>query len=78
MAHISVSATQDEDLVQLEFEDDGPGYPEGVLNAQGYNVGLYLVQTITSKGLGGQVTLRNNHGAITTVYFRLSEENLET
>jgi two-component sensor histidine kinase len=78
MAHISVSATQDEDLVQLEFEDDGPGYPEGVLNAQGYNVGLYLVQTITSKGLGGQVTLRNNHGAVTTVYFRLSEENLET
>jgi PAS domain S-box-containing protein len=76
-AHITVGIAQEDDRVQLEFRDDGPGYPEDVLSARRYNVGLYLIQTITSKGLAGQVTLRNEHGAITTLRFPLSEEKLE-
>jgi PAS domain S-box-containing protein len=53
--------------IRLEFRDDGPGYPDEVLNSNHHQVGLYLIQTIVKQDLGGQLRLYNDQGAITII-----------
>ena len=36
-----------EEVIVLEFRDDGPGYPDPVLQLEEHNVGLYLVQALS-------------------------------
>ena len=55
--------------VVLEFRDDGVGFPDEVLRLEGYHVGWRLIQTIVGRGLGGEVSLRNDGGAVTTIRF---------
>jgi PAS domain S-box-containing protein len=71
-AHISVRiACEDEDdTVLFEFRDNGSGYPEEVLRLESHNVGLYLIQTMVRDDLGGEVALRNDDGAVTTIQFK--------
>jgi len=68
-AQISVHITQTDDAIRLEFRDNGPGYPPEVLRGERQNVGLYLVRSLTGHGLGGEVTLRNEGGAVTILAF---------
>jgi two-component sensor histidine kinase/DNA-binding response OmpR family regulator len=70
-AHIAVRIAREDDAALLEFRDDGPGYPEEVLNLGRYDVGLALVQEIATQDLGGEVTLHNDQGAVTTIRFKL-------
>jgi two-component sensor histidine kinase len=67
-----VNIAQEDDLLLLEFRDDGPGYPQDVLEAKQYNVGIYLIQTVVTKGLDGEVTFHNDEGAVTQMRFRIS------
>ncbi len=60
----------EEDTVLFEFHDDGPGCPEEVLQLERHNVGLYLIQIMVCDNLGGELTLHNDHGAVTTVRFK--------
>jgi GAF domain-containing protein len=71
-AHISVRiACEDEDdTVLFEFRDNGSGYPGEVLRLESHNVGLYLIQTMVREGLGGEVALCNDDGAVTTIQFK--------
>jgi two-component sensor histidine kinase len=71
MACITVSLVQQEEMVQVEFRDDGPGYPEDVLRAKQHNVGVYLIQTMVARGLEGEVTFHNDQGAVTRIRFRV-------
>jgi PAS domain S-box-containing protein len=73
MAQITVRLEQENDTVMFEFRDDGPGYPENVLRLERYNVGLHLIQNIIQKDLRGTVTLHNDHGAVTTLCFKIAE-----
>jgi len=76
-AHISVRiALKDEDTVLFEFRDDGPGYPEDVLQLEHFSVGLYLIQTMVRDGLGGELALRNDRGAVTTIRFKKDPSSL--
>ncbi|MFQ5578877.1 MAG: sensor histidine kinase, partial [Anaerolineae bacterium] len=68
---ITVNLQQTGDLVELEFRDDGPGYPDRVLRSNYKNVGLYLIQNIVEEGLNGTLALSNDGGAVTNITFKL-------
>jgi two-component sensor histidine kinase len=75
-AHITVGILQDpaaERLVRFEFRDDGPGYPEGVLQGVQYNVGFDLIPNIVRRNLQGKLSLRNEGGAVTVIQFKLEQ-----
>ncbi len=77
-ACITVRITLEEDIVSaghtilFEFRDDGPGYPEEVLqfDQRGHNVGFDLIQNIVWDGLGGELVFHNDDGAVTTIRFK--------
>jgi PAS domain S-box-containing protein len=71
-AHITVRiALEDEDdTVLFEFRDDGPGYPEELVRLERYNVGLDLARNMVRKGLGGELSLRNDQGAVAVIQFK--------
>ncbi len=68
-ARIEVCITSDDARIQCEFRDDGPGYPPEVLRLECRNVGLSLIQNLVHRGLHGEVELRNDRGAVTTIRF---------
>ena len=63
----------EDDLVLLEFRDNGPGYPEEVLRLEQHNVGMYLIQNIVSEQLHGELSFYNDQGAVTTIRFKALE-----
>jgi PAS domain S-box-containing protein len=71
-AHITVHiAFEDEDdTVLFEFRDDGPGYPEEIVGLERSNVGLDLARNMVRKGLGGELSLRNDQGAVAVIQFK--------
>jgi len=69
-AQITVRTRLDGDKVLLEFRDDGMGYPEDVLHLERHSVGLDLVQNIVRKSLRGELSLHNDHGAVTTMHIK--------
>jgi PAS domain S-box-containing protein len=70
-ARIEVHIVQEGEVIQLQFRDDGPGYAEAVLQGKQHNVGIYLIQTMVSRGLEGEVTFHNDQGAVTNIRFRV-------
>ncbi len=66
---ITVRISQNGNTIRLEFRDNGPGYPPDVLQGERQNVGLYLIRTLTGHGLQGEVTLRNEGGAVVLLTF---------
>jgi two-component sensor histidine kinase len=66
---LGVHITSEGDMIMFEMRDDGVGYPAGVLSAGG-GMGLYLVRSLVEHGLHGNVSVRNERGAVTTVRFR--------
>jgi two-component sensor histidine kinase len=69
-ARITFQIVSDDDAVRCEFRDDGPGYPQDVLRMERYNLGLELLQTIVRDGLEGELTLRNEQGAVALITFK--------
>jgi two-component sensor histidine kinase len=70
---VHINGSQDSPIT-LKFSDDGPGYPEDVLNQEDprYNVGLYLLQNIVRYSLNGRMILENDPitgGAVTYIQF---------
>ena len=59
-------------LVRLEYRDDGPGWPEAVLRGACQHVGLHLIQTHVRSPLRGEMTLRNDGGAVVDLSFKLA------
>lgn len=58
-------------VIRLEYKDNGPGYPEEVLNSNpAYcHTGCSLLHNLTLRNLQGSINLHNNHGAVTAVQF---------
>jgi len=69
-AHITVHIKLDDDTILFEFRDDGPGYPEEVLELECYGVGFDLVQNVVHKNLCGELSLHNDHGALAVIRFK--------
>jgi len=77
-AHITVSIWLDgDDIVQLEFQDNGPGFPETVLRLDQHSVGFKLIKNIVHRNLRGELSLRNDPGAVANVRFKV-EASLST
>jgi len=66
---ISVRIEENDGRILFEFQDNGPGYPEPILDGEQYDVGLHLVTNLVRRDLRGEVTLRNDHGAVTRIQF---------
>ncbi len=66
---IAVDITQQEESITLIYRDDGPGYPEDVVNLERHDVGLEIIQKITQRNLHGDLALRNDGGAVTEIRF---------
>jgi len=73
-AHITVRSTLKDGTVQFEFQDDGPGYPEEALRLESCNIGLDLVQNVVRTNLRGELSLRNDRGAVAVIRFRAEAE----
>jgi two-component sensor histidine kinase len=76
-ARITVRIMLDGDTVQLEFQDDGPGYPETVLRMEQQSVGFKLIKNIVQRNLRGELSLRNDSGAVTIIRFECIQNELE-
>jgi two-component sensor histidine kinase len=73
-AHITVRIDRDRPVtgtVRFEFRDDGPGYPEGVLQGVQHNVGFDLIPNIVRRNLQGDLVLHNDRGAVAVICFKL-------
>jgi len=55
--------------VLFEFRDNGPGFPEAVLNSEGHNVGMYLIKNTVRHSLRGEITFQNDNGAVVRMKF---------
>jgi len=66
---ISVHIEENDGQILFELQDNGPGYPEPILREEHYNMGLHLVTNLVRKDLKGEVTLHNDHGAVTRIQF---------
>jgi PAS domain S-box-containing protein len=66
---IEVHIALKEGNIVLEYRDDGPGFPVEVLQRGWGNVGMYLIHNIVRSDLHGEVSLRNDNGAVVTLRF---------
>jgi len=66
--HISLN---DCDVVRCEFRDNGPGYPDDVLQLKHHGVGFSLIKHITRRSLRGDLTLDNDGGAVAVIRFQV-------
>ena len=69
---IIVNMASDDESITLIYQDNGPGYPENVIQMESHDVGLYLIERLVKKNLRGTLTLSNddNHsGAVTEIHF---------
>jgi PAS domain S-box-containing protein len=74
---IAIRIAREGSLILFEFRNSGPDYPPQVLSLERHNVGIYLMQTIVRKGLRGDLTLRNDGGAVALIRFpALIEESV--
>lgn len=65
---VLISVVQGE--VRFLYHNDGPGFPEEVLNLESIHTGIYLINTIVKNGLGGSLELKNDNGALTCIRFK--------
>jgi PAS domain S-box-containing protein len=67
---LTVHISQQDDIVSVEFKDNGPGFPDRVLKLEEYHTGLYLVQALVRQDLAGQITFGNDRGAAANIRFK--------
>ncbi len=73
-SQITVRITPDplSKTVLLEFRDNGPGFPEAVLNSEDRKVGMYLIENTVRHSLRGEITFQNDNGAVVRIQFGVS------
>jgi PAS domain S-box-containing protein len=72
---IDVAVSAEGDEISLIYRDDGPGYPENVLQMDERNLGLYLIQTLVRSGMRGKCDLHNENGAVAVIRFASESKN---
>lgn len=70
-AAIAVSLAQHDDTIRLTYQDDGPGFPEPILNGifSPSGIGFPLLFGLVTRSMQGTITLANDHGAVATITF---------
>jgi two-component sensor histidine kinase len=83
-ANITVSFQQREGIIELLFQDDGPGFPEALLQnhqvaGKSTSIGMSLMKGLVTRNLRGKLSLQNNNGAMARITFpamMTAEKNL--
>jgi PAS domain S-box-containing protein len=70
---VSIISRMDNELLHIEFKDNGSGYPDEILMEKGWNVGLQLIRQLIEHTLDGEMLLLNNNGAATLLYLGIEE-----
>jgi len=65
---------QDLSRVRLEYQDDGPGWPEDVISGQREGLGLRIVRLSVRSPLLGDLVLENKNGASAILTFILTPD----
>lgn len=77
--HIIVTISEDGEMVRLVFKDDGPGFPQTVLEHEAPSLGLYLVEMLVQSTLHGRLCRENDAGAVTIIDFpRSVNQSIDT
>ncbi len=66
---VQVHIGEDGNEAVLIWRDDGPGYPDPVLQRTKSSVGMEIVRNLVARNLRGQLTLCNDGGAVAEVRF---------
>jgi two-component sensor histidine kinase len=69
-AQIVFKAELDDRTIFCEFRDNGPGYPDDVLQLERHGVGFDLIQNIVKSNLRGEILLKNQAGAVALLKFK--------
>lgn len=69
---IRLPAGRDQEIIEFEFRDNGPGFPEEIVQGrhQAQSVGFDLIQNIVSRSLRGNLSLYNDQGAVAVIQFK--------
>ena len=68
-ARINVRVALEDDAILFEYRDDGPGYPEDVLQLERHAVGFDLIRNLVRQSLRGELSLHNDEGAVAVIRF---------
>lgn len=68
---IKVNIGLNKNLARLEFKDNGPGYPEELLllRPEHHSLGFELIKHIVHNSLQGEISVRNEGGAVALIDF---------
>jgi ribose transport system ATP-binding protein len=69
---LSVDISSKGEDIRISFKDDGPGFPETLLEGDfsKANIGFELIRGIVTQSLDGELKLLNNHGATAVIIFQ--------
>lgn len=70
-AEIRIAISKEDNKIRIIYRDNGPGYPETIINGD-YSpegIGFNLINGIVSQSLRGNVSFRNENGAVTELVF---------
>jgi PAS domain S-box-containing protein len=71
-AAIDVDITHENGYIQIRFKDDGPGFPQALIDGdfRNANIGFELIRGIVVQSLDGSFKLENNNGANAILMFQ--------
>ena len=71
-AKINVTIEQTDKYISLVFSDDGPGFPQEILDGaiKSWGIGFDIINGIVTRTLGGNVKNENQNGAKTIITFK--------
>ncbi len=67
---LGLEIRQNGSQVEMEYRDNGPGFPLAVLRGEEHNVGLHLIGLLGRHDLRGKIDLGNEGGAVVRLSFR--------
>ncbi len=67
---LGIATMPEAGLIELEYSNDGPGYPASVLSGQYQTTGLYLVESLMTYDLKGSLELRNTPHPVAILRFK--------
>jgi PAS domain S-box-containing protein len=60
--------------VRIRFADDGPGWPENILDETGGDIGIQVIRLSVASPLNGDVKFENHNGAVAIISFNLASQ----
>jgi two-component sensor histidine kinase len=65
---------KDSNRIRLIFADDGPGWPQDIIDGTGGNVGMQVMRLSVASPLNGEIKFENHNGAVAIVTFNLAPQ----